>query len=114
MLPQLEVLLRVSAKIVSFRLLDNDPLDETHFLFTIRCELTSGHTLQIRIRSVAGMLRYSYQEFTDRPLQRWDNAPHFPQLPTFPHHHHDLHGNVIESPLVGDPMTDLPLVLNAL
>lgn len=114
MLPRLEALLRAPAKIVSFQLLDNDPLDETHFLLTIRCELISGHTLQTRIRPVAGVLRYSYQEFTDKPLQHWDNAPHFPQLSTFPHHHHDLYGSVIESSLVGDPMTDLPLVLNAL
>ena len=114
MLPQLEVLLRASAKIVSFQILNNDPLDETHFLFTIRCELTSGHTLQIRIRSVAGMLRYSYQEFTDKPYQRWDNAPHFPRLSTFPHHHHDSQGNIIESPLTGDPIRDLPVVLNEL
>jgi hypothetical protein len=114
MLSRLEALLRTSPKVVSFQVIDNDPFDEETFLFKLRCELRSGHILQIRLRSVAGMLRYSYQEFTDRPLRRWDNAPHFSQLSTFPHHHHNLHGNVVESALTGDPTMDLPLGLNAL
>ena len=114
MLPQLEALLRASLKVVSFQVIDSDPLDEGNFLFKIRCELISGHTLQIRIRSVAGVLRYSYQEFTTKPLQRWDNAPHFFHLTTFPHHYHDPQGKVVESVLTGDPTRDLPLVLNVL
>jgi hypothetical protein len=28
---------------------------------------------------------------------RWDNAPHFPDLPTFPHHKHLASGEVTES-----------------
>ncbi|MBI3249339.1 MAG: hypothetical protein HYZ50_22795 [Deltaproteobacteria bacterium] len=112
MLPQLEALLRASAKVVSFQVLDNDPFEGDQLLFKIRCKLASGNSLQIRIRADADMLRYSYQEFTDKPLQRWDNAPHFSHLVTAPHHHHNLHGNVVESSLTGDPIKDLPLVLN--
>jgi hypothetical protein len=114
MLSRLEALLRASPKVVSFQVIDNDPFDEGTFLFKLRCELHSGHILQIRIRSVADTLRYSYQEFTDRPLQRWDNAPHFSHLSTSSHHHHDSHGNVVESSLTGDPTLDLPLVLDML
>lgn len=114
MLPQLEAILRASAKIVSFQVIDNDPLDERSFLFKIRCELVSGHTLQIRVRSVAGSLRYSYQEYSDVPVQRWDNAPHFPHLSTFPHHHHEVQGDVCESSLTGNPLTDLVQVLQFL
>lgn len=77
MLPQLEALLRASTKVAAFHVVDNDPIDETNFLFKVRCELTSGHVLQIRLHAVAGHLRYSYQEFTEGPLRRWDNAPHF-------------------------------------
>jgi hypothetical protein len=113
MIPQLEAILRASPKISSFHIVDNDPIDGSNFLFKIRCELTSGHTLQIRLRSVADSLRYSYQEFSDKPLQRWDNAPHFPHLPTFPHHH-DPQGSVVESALTGDPTRDLSWVLSVL
>lgn len=114
MLPRLEAILRSSPKVTTFQIIDNDPVEEGDFLFKIRCELTSGHILQIRLRAVAGRLRYSYQELSDKPLQRWDNAPHFPHLSTFPHHYHDPRGNVVESWLTGDPTRDLPLVLSAL
>ena len=114
MLPQLEALLRTSAKVAAFHVVDNDPIDETNFLFKVRCELTSGRVLQIRLHAVAGHLRYSYQEFGEGPLRRWDNAPHFAELPNCPHHHHNLEGAVVESSLHGDPLTDLPRVLDAL
>jgi len=113
MLPLLEALLRASSKVKSFHIIDNDPLDE-EFLFKIRCELISGQTLQIRLRGNSGSIRYSFQEFTDKPLRRWDNAPHFPNLSNFPHHHHDSQGNVTESSLTGDPTADLAQVLTAL
>ena len=114
MLPQLEAILHASPKVISFQIIDNDPVDANEFLFKIRCELTSGHVLQIRLRAVAGHLRYSYQEFADKPLRRWDNAPHFPHLSTFPHHYHDPQGKVMESLLTGNPTRDLSQVLDAL
>ena len=114
MLPPLEALLRTASKVKSFYIIDNDPLDEENFLFKIRCELILGSTLQIRLRAVSGSIRYSYQELADKPLRRWDNAPHFPNLPNFPHHHHDSQGNITESSLTGDPTMDLAQVLNVL
>jgi hypothetical protein len=62
----------------------------------------------------SGNSRYSYQELTDKLLRRWDNATHFPNLPNFPHHHHDSQGNITESSLTGDPIVDLPEVVKAL
>jgi len=114
MLPQLEAILQTSPKVISFQIIDNDPIDGDNFLFKLRCALTSGHSLQIRLRAVAGAIRYSYQEFTDKPLRRWDNAPHFSHFPTFPHHSHGPQGHVVESSLTGDPTRDLLQVLNAL
>ena len=114
MLPPLEAVLRASPKVKSFEVIDNDPIDAENFLIKLRCDLTSGQTLQIRIRGMAGELRYSYQEFAGRPLRRWDNAPHFPHLTNFPHHYHGLEGNMTDSPLIGDPKTDLQQVLDAL
>jgi hypothetical protein len=113
MLPLLEAILRASPKVKTFQVLDNDPIDAANFLFKIRCELISGQTLQVRLRAIGGNLRYSYQEITDKPLRRWDNAPHFPDLPNFPHHYHDPSGDVIASALKGEPTSDLPQVLSA-
>jgi hypothetical protein len=114
MLPRLEALLQASPKVVSFQVIDSDANDEDNFLLKIRCELTSRGIFQIRLRAVAGHIRYSYQEFTDRPLRRWDNAPHFPHLPSFPHHYHDSQGNITASILTGEPAMDLEQVLHAL
>jgi Family of unknown function (DUF6516) len=114
MLLQVEAFLQSSAKVKSFQIIDNDPLDEENYLLKIRCELISGDTLQIRLRAVSGNIRYSYHELADTPLRRWDNAAHFPNLPNFPHHHHDAKGNITESSLTGDPTVDLPQVLKEL
>ena len=48
---------------------------------------------------------------TSVPVLRWDNAPHYPQITTEPHHFHDAHGSVSASPLLGDPIVDLSYVL---
>lgn len=114
MLPPLEALLHASPKVTSFHIIDSDAIDAENFLLKIRCELTSGRTFQIRLRAVASHIRYAYQEFTDKPLRRWDNAPHFPHLPSFPHHYHDAQGNMTASMLTGEPTRDLQQVLQAL
>jgi len=99
---------------MSVQVIDHDAVDKGNFLLKIRCELMSRQTLQLRLRAVTGYLRYSYQEFTDKPLRRWDNARHFPHLPNFPHHYHDAQGNVTASGLTGDPTADLQQVLRDL
>jgi len=114
MLPLLETILRASPKVKTFQVIDNDPLDGSNFLLKIRCELISGQALQIRLRAISGDLRYSYQEIADRPLRRWDNAPHFPNISSFPHHCHDPGGNITASSLTGDPAVDLLQVLSVL
>ena len=114
MLPQVEAFLQSSSKVKSFQIIDNDPLDEENYLLKIRCELISGNALQIRLRAVPGNIRYSYQELADKSLRRWDNSAHFPNLPNFPHHHHDSQGKITESSLTGDPTVDLPEVLKEL
>ena len=114
MLRQLESLLQASPKVTALQVIDHDAIDADNFLVKLRCQLVSGHTLQIRLRAVAGALRYSYQEFSDKSLQRWDNAPHFPHLPGFPHHYHSQQGDVTASLLSGNPLTDFEQVLSKL
>src|ERR1700740_153503 len=114
MLRRIEAILRASSKITKVQIVDNDPIDAYNYLFKLRCRLTSGNRLQIRLRATQGKLNYSYQEFSTVPLQRWDNAPHFPHLASFPHHYHSPQGRVLESTLTGDPLRDLPIVLEEL
>lgn len=114
MLRDHEAILRASAKVTAIEILHNDPIAADNFLFKLRCQLTTGTKLQIRLRAVAGQLRYSYQEFDVIEIQRWDNAPHFPRLKTHPHHYHSPQGEVLDSPLTGNPLSDLPIVLGKL
>jgi hypothetical protein len=81
------------------------------FAFKIRTTIFSRHSFQIRIYYNHGHCDYSYQVFGEEPLCRRDNKEHFPEIKTFPNHHHTMDGNVIESPLQGNPATDLIYVL---
>jgi hypothetical protein len=67
--------------------------------------------LQIRFLSDETFTRYSFQLYSDRSLLRWDNTPHYPGLSNFPHHFHDAEGNVLTSPLTGNLMSDVEIVL---
>jgi len=63
------------------------------------------------VTSLAALVDYAYQLFTAVPLLRWDNKEEFRHLRTYPHHHHDEQGNVKPSPLAGDPIEDIKVVL---
>lgn len=96
---------------------DNTQITETSFFsteqfaFKIRATIFSSLSFQIRIYYNKGHCDYSYQVFDVEPLCRWDNKEHFPELKTFPHHCHSIDGSVVESPLQGNPVTDLQYVL---
>ena len=52
--------------------------------------------------------RYHLQTPDGQLVSRWDNAPHYPDVATFPDHRHDDQGDVRSSP----PMT-VPAALDA-
>ena len=82
------------------------------FYFKVRAELPREYRLQVRVYSNRGYVDYAYQLFKeDAPSLRWDNKEEFRTLETYPHHHHDDRGNVLSSPLTGNPQEDLLLVL---
>lgn len=111
-LAQITALLAVSAVVVSWQIVVADEAAR-RAVYRIRCQLLRpAYQLEIRLIQTEDELLYSYQLFTDIPLVRWDNAPHFPALPTFPHHLHDETGTVGSSPLNGDLLQDLPYILN--
>jgi len=61
-----------------------------------RCTLTNGDYLEIALHITASGLdaeiddyRYQWMDAGQTRLhRRWDNTPHFPELPGFPHHCH--------------------------
>ncbi len=81
------------------------------FFLKIRAELIKGNKFQVRVYYNRGHFDYAYQLFRDAPLLRWDNKEEFRNLGTYPHHHHDVQGNVLPSPLGGDPLKDIEYVL---
>ena len=111
---QVKAILTASDLIASWRVLIED--ETAHrALYKIRCRvLRVAYGLELRFIQTESEIIYSYQPFTDRPIMRWDNAPHFPALQSFPHHTHDESGAIDESNLSGDPVQDLPNVLNQL
>lgn len=84
------------------------------FLIKLRTSLKQILKLQIRIYKNYLHIDYSYQVYDHSPVMRWDNAEHFPDIPTYPHHFHSEEGEVIESPLTGDPEKDIYSVLSIL
>ncbi len=78
----------------------------------IRCRLIDKYKLQVWLHLTSEYRDYAYQLFTNRPLLRWDNAPHYPTISTAPHHFHDENNTVDSSPLIGDSEQDLKRVLS--
>jgi len=81
--------------------------------FKVRCYLIpSRYKLEMRFIKTEKEIIYSYQLFTDKPIIRWDNAPHYPEIRSYPHHFHSDDGKVTESELKGIAAEDLQLVLS--
>jgi hypothetical protein len=82
--------------VVEFRILENG--------FYYRCEVLwqDSSRLFARDYSTSSKRAYSFhwQDAENRCILRWDNAPHFPRLATFPHHRHNADDTVSESPPV--------------
>ncbi|MFH0729078.1 MAG: DUF6516 family protein [Pseudomonadota bacterium] len=87
----------------------------TRSVLRIRCNLLpSFYHLDIRLIQTEDETIYSYQLYTDHPIVRWDNAPHFPNISTFPHHYHNSKEAVESSPLKGSAFEDIDYVLKTI
>jgi hypothetical protein len=60
-------------------------------LLRVRAEIIDGSLLYVREAFFPHASKYSYhwQTRTGDLLLRWDNAPHHPEIPTYPHHKHE-------------------------
>ena len=107
-------LLQASPVLKNLRVVDLKNYGTTAFRIKIQANVSSTWTFQIWLNHNPEHTRYAYQLFeTDKPLLRWDNAPHHPELVTnFPHHFHNAQEQILPSTLQGQPMLDLPLVLS--
>ncbi len=96
----------------SLRVLECDETIFGKLVLKVRCILSSGYNFQVWLHHEPDFCNYSYQLFTDKPIIRWDNAPHYPNIvDNFPHHFHDETGNITSSQLKGNILLDLPVVL---
>ncbi|MBI5712820.1 MAG: hypothetical protein HZC38_05270 [Chloroflexi bacterium] len=97
------------------RVIETQQFSDEQFALKVRCEITTGGELQVRLYQNSEHVDYAYQLFQDeQPVIRWDNKEHFPEIATHPHHFHNPSGGVNESALNGNADHDLPLVLNHL
>ena len=94
------------------QIIETHPFSNRQFALKVRANLEGGHTLQVHLYRNFAYTDYAYQLFReDKPILRWDNKEHFPDLPSYPHHFHTPLGKVENSALTGDPQKDLFLVL---
>ena len=102
--------MRATSQLSNIQVVESESVDDETFTFKVRVVLVSSF-LQIRFLADKDLKRYSFQLYGDRPLMRWDNAPHYPSLSNFPHHFHDQNENISPSALTGDLLKDYDLVI---
>jgi hypothetical protein len=95
----LDVLISASAFIVDIDIIRRDIRDtglEKTALFCYRIKLIDESLIEITERILEGRggltttkYRYHWQTGSGKLIKRWDNAPHHPEIDTFPDHLHD-------------------------
>ena len=94
--------------------LESEAFADDQFQFKVRADLQTSFKLQVRFYYNRGHVDYAYQLFRDTPVLRWDNKEDAGQLATAPHHFHDENDDISESPLIGEPAHDWPMVKAAI
>ncbi len=108
------IILNESSIVANYKVLIADEISERSH-FKIRCiMIPSEYKLEMKYIQINKELIYSYQLFSEKPLIRWDNAPHYPKLENYPHHFHNEREDVEKSSLMGNAKEDLRVVLSLL
>jgi hypothetical protein len=105
-------ILQTHPAVKNVRIVSYDETPAGKLELKIRCGLVRDYKFQVWLHHEPEFQDYAYQLFTDRPILRWDNAPHYPNIPTAPNHFHDEDNNVSESFLTGAAEKDLKKVLS--
>ncbi len=96
--------------IVDYTVVEHIP-SEINFLLRLRIEFIDASVLFTHERVQKGVLKYSYhwQSVSNEAIVRWDNAPHYRTLASFPHHRHDYRsGSEVVSDSYGISLTEVP------
>lgn len=109
-LVHIKALIVVSPQIVHWTIVREESVDDIGLL-RYKVVLQDGAFAEMfaRFRIVAGQAnvsKYSFhwQRSDGQLLKRWDNAPHHPEIETFPHHLHDGSENNVQpsSPITAE------------
>jgi hypothetical protein len=102
--------MRSTPELSDIQVVENEAVDDETFVFKVQASIRRNR-LQVRFLADKDFQRYSFQLYSDRPILRWDNTPHYPNLSNFPHHFHDQNGNVSPSALTGNLLVDFDIVM---
>jgi len=103
--------LKESALVSKAEIKTIDEINESG-IYKIRCRLIpSKYKLEIRYLKTSEQIFYSYQLFSNTPIIRWDNSPHYPKIKTHPHHFHAVDSKITESELTGNVIVDIKNML---
>lgn len=98
----------ISPAVTSFHYQQEDATGDIGY-FRVRCVLTDGSELQLieRFRNTGiavAIEKYSFhwQRRDGLLICRWDNAPHYPDFATFPHHIHQGDENTVQTHVAVD------------
>lgn len=113
MFDEILTLLNKSPVLSNLRVVELILYGQDAFRAKVRANVTNGLMFQAWLNHNDQHTRYAYQVFRHgQSILRWDNAPHHPeQRLNFPHHFHDIYGQLTASPLSGNPVTDIAIVL---
>lgn len=72
---------------------------ETTYYLNLKVLFVDDSILQVREFLDDEHRKYSFHWQTSggNLITRWDNAPHYPEITTYPHHMHLQNGSVVES-----------------
>ena len=120
----LDVLISASPSIVDIDIIRRDIRDtglEKTALFRYRIKLIDESLIEIteRILEERGGLtttkyRYHWQTGSGKLIKRWDNAPHHPEIDTFPDHLHDGSEENVKSFRKMNALEILTVIINGL
>jgi len=96
---------------IAKKLLESPIVLRAEFLGTkVRALLPNEYFLDVYYNVTLG--KYSYTIIKhDQRIIGWDNADHHKYLKSHPHHFHNITGKITKSPMKGDPIKDLGIVL---
>jgi hypothetical protein len=99
----------LTAQIVSSFKVARERVTLTDGHLRVRLTLLNGTLLEFseyvqRIDDQIEVITYSYHwaDADNNLIRRWDNTPHFPDLPGFPHH---IHNGIINEVISGQPVS---------